>query len=51
MEENGEDTSNLKPPETNNSDYVPCPYCQRKFAPRIVWLIMLEYNGILDRHR
>jgi hypothetical protein len=35
MEENGEDTSNLKAPEmvNENDDYVPCPYCQRKFAP------------------
>ena len=33
MEMRGEDTSNLRPPETLNPDYVPCPYCMRKFAP------------------
>jgi hypothetical protein len=34
MQANGEDTSNMRPPETINPDYVPCPYCFRKFAPK-----------------
>ena len=33
MEMRGEDTTNLRPPETFNPDYVPCPHCLRKFAP------------------
>lgn len=55
MEANGEDTKGLKAPETDNTDYVACEHCLRKFAPsntqlQMPFFLYFTFKDVAEKH-